>query len=128
MTRSVRALTIALPVLTLLLSVPAAQDREGAGVDAMVRRAADRMRALQQEADRIAADSRTLIGDLRKLEIERELKSEELSQITTQSQAVASQLAATHEQIDRLEREDAEQRPGLEARLVELYKLGQGGY
>jgi signal transduction histidine kinase len=62
-------------LLGLLGAAPAAQDSSQSG-DAATRRAAERLRALQQEADRLATESRTLIGDLRKLEIERELLSE----------------------------------------------------
>ena len=37
-------------------------------------RAAARIRALQAESDRLAAQARTVFGDLRKLELEREIK------------------------------------------------------
>jgi septal ring factor EnvC (AmiA/AmiB activator) len=114
-------------LLGLLGAAPAAQDSSQSG-DAATRRAAERLRALQQEADRLATESRTLIGDLRKLEIERELLSEELAQITAKSQAVTSELANVKDSIARIESEDLQQRPELEARLVELYKLGQGRY
>src|SRR6185312_9011016 len=44
-------------------------------------RATDRLQALQREADRMASDERTLLGDLRKLEIERQLRAEELKRV-----------------------------------------------
>ena len=45
--------------------------------DAQARRVGDRMQALQREAEQLAAQSRTLLGDLRQLEIERDLRTEE---------------------------------------------------
>ena len=47
----------------------------------MARRAAERLQALQREADRLASDERTLLGDLRKLEVERQIKAEELKRV-----------------------------------------------
>ena len=40
------------------------------------RRVNDRIRALQNEADALVGQSRTLLGDLRKLEIERQIQAE----------------------------------------------------
>ena len=47
--------------------------------DAVSKRAADRIRALQKESDALASQERTLLAELRKLEVDRELKSEELA-------------------------------------------------
>src|SRR5216683_2943761 len=63
------------------LSVVAAQTPERTRTEALARRAADRLQALQREADRLASEERTLLGDLRKFEIERQLKTEELKRI-----------------------------------------------
>ena len=41
-------------------------------------RAQRRIRALQAEADRLAAQARTVFGDLRRLELDREIKQAEL--------------------------------------------------
>ena len=54
---------------------------ERARTEAMARRAAERLQALQREADRLATDERTLLGDLRKLEVERQIKAEELKRV-----------------------------------------------
>ncbi len=76
----------------------------------------------------LASEVRTLLGDLRKLEVEREIKNEELRQIVMKSDAVAQELTTVNDQLRRLEQEDLAARPELQARLVELYKLGQGRY
>src|SRR4051794_21839228 len=52
-----------------------------ARTEALARRATERLQALQREADRLAAHESTLLGDLRKLEIERQLRAEELKRL-----------------------------------------------
>src|SRR5437773_7223373 len=68
-------------VFVLGAGVARAQQTDRARTEALARRAADRLQSLQREADHLATQERTLIGDLRKLELERELKTEELKQI-----------------------------------------------
>ena len=43
-------------------------------------RITDRLRALQREAERLAGESRTLVGDLRQREIDRDIKAAQLKQ------------------------------------------------
>ena len=57
---------------------------------ALAARAAERIRALQREADRLAAQARTVFGDLRALEVQRELKREELAHADAELAAVAA--------------------------------------
>ena len=104
------------------------QQADRGRTQAMSRRATERIQTLQQEAERLASEERTLIGDLRKLEIERQLRHEELIQVSADTDATASRLARTNEQVARLEQENLAARPELSARLVELYKLGQARY
>jgi septal ring factor EnvC (AmiA/AmiB activator) len=96
--------------------------------EALTRRAADRLHSLQQEADRLASEENTLLGDLRKLEIAREIKVEELRQASAAAGDAARELARVNDAVSRLEREDVSERPQLRARIIELYKLGQGRY
>src|ERR1051326_1230668 len=63
--------------------------------EALARRANDRLLALQREADRLASEERSLIGDLRKLEIERQLKAEELARINRDATKVGADLDDT---------------------------------
>ena len=44
-----------------------AQQNDRARTEALARQAGDRLQALQREADRLASEERTLLGDLRKL-------------------------------------------------------------
>ncbi|HEY2906367.1 MAG TPA: peptidoglycan DD-metalloendopeptidase family protein [Vicinamibacterales bacterium] len=105
-----------------------AQTADRARTEALASRAAERMKALQREADQLAAQERTLLGDLRKLEIDRQIKSEEYQQADTQLKRVQAEVASAATRITELERQDIAERPDLRARVVEIYKLGQARY
>jgi septal ring factor EnvC (AmiA/AmiB activator) len=115
--------------LVLSLSIPLlAQQADRAKTEALARRASDRLQTLQHEADQLASDEGTLLNELRKLEIDRQIKAEELRQATADADAAAAELAATTDRINELERRDLQERPDLRARLVEIYKLGRARY
>jgi septal ring factor EnvC (AmiA/AmiB activator) len=105
---------------------PAPQDP--AQTEAQARRATDRLQALQREAEALAAQETTLLGELRQLEIERDIQNERLKTISSDLDAVMGQINQASLRIDDLERQRASRQPGLASRLVELYKLGKGGY
>ncbi len=91
-------------------------------------RATDRIAALEREAEVLARQERSLIGDLRRLEVEHALKVEQSKQLETQRAAVERQIANAGRQIIDLDRQVQAQAPALAARLAELYKLGRPGY
>jgi len=66
-------------------------------------RISDRIRALQREAARLAGEARTLVGDLRKLEIERELKAEQAKQAAAEATAAQDELRETTNRLAGLE-------------------------
>src|SRR5690349_20683114 len=78
----------------LLASVPLAQEADRARTEALAARASARMDALHREADQLASQERTLLGDLRRLELERQIKLEELRQLDTQAAALERELTA----------------------------------
>jgi septal ring factor EnvC (AmiA/AmiB activator) len=91
-------------------------------------RAERRIRALQAEADRLAARARTVFGDLRRLELDRTIKQEELQiaeralvRATTDRDTAARRLKA-------LEATRVAETPAIAERLVELSKRGRAGY
>ena len=94
----------------------------------MARRAADRLQALQREADRLASEERTLLGDLRKLEIERQIKSEELKRVDADAAEGPAELDETTRTDGRAAGSARAELPELQQRLVEIYKLGQARY
>jgi murein hydrolase activator len=106
----------------------AQQQDNRARTEALAARATARMEALHREADELAAQERTLLGDLRKLELERQIKSEELRQLDAQGAALEAERSAISDKVAALQAEDNATRPELEARLVEMYKLGQARY
>jgi septal ring factor EnvC (AmiA/AmiB activator) len=91
-------------------------------------RAARRIRALQAEADRLAAQSRTVFGELRKLEIDRALRQEELQTAERELARVTTDRDATAQRLKALEATRIAGTPGVAERLVELSKRGRAGY
>src|SRR3954471_13799585 len=112
--------------LSLCAQSPAPNDQSSS--DAASKRATDRIRALQKESDALASQERTLLVDLRKLEVDRELKTEELANAERELQATREKAAATSARAAALKSTVESQRPEVERRLVDLYKLGQAGY
>jgi septal ring factor EnvC (AmiA/AmiB activator) len=108
--------------------VLAAQTPDRARTEALARRATERLQALQREADRLAAEERTLLGDLRKLEIERQLRAEELKRVDADAATVEAEMTATTKRMQSLETSERKEQPELRARFVEIYKLGQARY
>src|SRR5947209_17315728 len=83
-----------------------AQLPERARTEELARRATERLQALQREADRLASEERTLLGDLRKLEIERQIKAEQYKQIDALLPGVAADLARTSDRMRQPEQRD----------------------
>jgi septal ring factor EnvC (AmiA/AmiB activator) len=114
--------SLATLVIVCLAGLVAAQENT-----ADATRVTERIRALQQEAARLAAESKTLVGDLQKLEVERQLRGAEADQAERARSAAERELQATNEQLAALEQQRQAQLPALERQLVDLYKHGPGG-
>lgn len=95
---------------------------------ALAARAADRIRALQKEADELAARARTLFNDLRKLELERAIAQEQVASADAQLAQVTADRDAASRRVEALEAERIANTPGVAERLVSIYKRGRGGY
>jgi septal ring factor EnvC (AmiA/AmiB activator) len=105
-----------------------ARQADRAQTDALSRRAAERLRSLHDEADRLTSQERTVLGDLRRLELDREIKAEEFRQAEADATAVGGELAALDAQVAAIEQQERDDVPKLRQRLVSLYKLGSGRY
>ena len=116
--------------LALLLAVMGQQaaPQPDRGAEAASQRAAERIRALQRESDALASQERTILVDLRKLEVERQLKNEQLNTIERDLADTRRKLAASVSRAASLKDVAETERPIVEARLVRLYKLGRAGY
>lgn len=95
---------------------------------ALAARAADRIRALQKEADELAARARTLFNDLRKLELEQAIAQEQVASADAQLAQVTTDRDAASRRVEALEAERIANTPGVAERLVSIYKRGRGGY
>lgn len=126
MTTARPAVTAMLVAASLVLAAAQAPDRTRA--EDLARKATDRMRALQREADAIAVEERSVLGELERLELERQQRRRELQDYEQQIAQTTSALDETERRLASLEQTAADQRPALAARLVQLYKLGRPGY
>jgi murein hydrolase activator len=114
-----------LPALLLILAAGIrAQSPEKPGDE---QRIADRIRALQQEASRLAAESRSLLGELQKLEVERQLRVAEAEQAEAARTATERAIDDANRRIEMLEQQRQAQLPAVQAQLVDLYKHGRAG-
>lgn len=109
-------------------SVPARAQAPASDASDPAARAEARIRALQQEADALARQQRGLLVDLRKLEVERDLRVEESRKLDAEAAALQARMADTERQIETERAAIAAIRPSLDGRLVEVYKLGTPGY
>ena len=91
-------------------------------------RAAERIKALQKEAEALVTQERSLLAELRKLEIDRELRVEEVADVEQQMAATRVALRDAAARADSLKAVAETQRPVVEARLTQLYKMGRAGY
>jgi murein hydrolase activator len=91
-------------------------------------RAARRISALQAEADRLAAQARTVFGDLRKLELEREIARENVARADSDLAAITNAHTEATARLQALEATRVAQTPGISERLIEISKRRRGGY
>jgi murein hydrolase activator len=112
----------------LILSAALAAQAPQVGPGDPGARAAARARALQEETDRLAKQESTLLGELRKLEIERQLKTTELSAAQTRRATVAAEAEAAAARARALEQAVAAERPEIARRLTRVYTMGRGGF
>ena len=106
----------------------AAQTPDPTRAEEEARRMTDRIRALEAEADRLAGQSRTVLGDLRQLEIERELQETRVRDAQAAIAKGRAAIDASNERLIALEQERASQLPDIKAQLVDIYKRGRAGY
>jgi septal ring factor EnvC (AmiA/AmiB activator) len=95
---------------------------------AQAARAAERIQSLQREADQLAAEARSVYGDLRQLELARQIKTEEVARADARISELSLARDAAAKRLKSLESSRVAGTPGVAARLVELYKRGRAGY
>lgn len=101
-------------LLVLLLQSPSPQERANV-----------RLRELQQESTRLAQEERTLLNELRRLQVDRELRATELEARTLALDEATAAITALEQQRAALADAIARQQPIVRGRVVELYKRGR---
>jgi len=91
-------------------------------------RITSRIKTLQAEADKLAARARTVFGELRRLEIDREIKQQEVAKVELELAKVTVERDRTVARVKALEATRVKETPAIKERLVELSKRGSGGY
>ena len=109
------------------LSLPLAQQPAGDASQAKSR-VDDRLKALRQEADRLATQAKTLVGDVRKLEVQRDIRVTEAQEAQRALDAAKEDLNDTTRRLELLEEQRLRGLPDLKRQLVETYKRGRSGY
>ena len=95
---------------------------------ALAARAAARIKVLRQEADRLAGQARTVFGDLRRLEVDQRLATQQYIRATADLSAITRDRNAALQALAAAEARRVAETPGVESRLVGIYKRGRGGY
>jgi len=91
-------------------------------------RAAARLKALHAEADQLVMRQRGLLGELRRLEVARQIAMEELRQADEAVAAAEAESAELERTVELLQAERDALRPVVESRMIEMYKLGRARY
>ncbi|MBA2305095.1 MAG: peptidoglycan DD-metalloendopeptidase family protein [Acidobacteria bacterium] len=113
-----------------VLSAPRIDSRPSALTQdqASSKRVADRLRALRDEAEELTGREKTILNELRTLELERQITTEEIAGIEKDLKTTEGQLAAAAARTASLRQSADTAGPDVEARLVRLYKMGRAGY
>jgi septal ring factor EnvC (AmiA/AmiB activator) len=107
------------------VSAPAAPARTDEERLAKVR---ERRAALEQELTRLRSEEKSLLGEVEQLELEVQLRTNELTEIQISLRRTRAALDATVARVRQLETSLAAARPALAAHARALYKLGDLSY
>ena len=121
-TRTILALAVVV-LAGSLPSISASQDAARAE-----KRVSDRIRTLLREADALAAQQSRLLTELKQFETERQARAADVGRVEKDLADTEKQLKATTDRANMLRQTAEAERPDVDARLVNLYKLGRGGY
>nr|MDQ3070818.1 hypothetical protein [Acidobacteriota bacterium] len=84
-----------------------------------------RLKELRAEAERLSRDQKTLLNELGRLQVDRDMKVAELDARTLALQGAEAALGALEVEQAGLAASIERQRPVVRARIVELYKRGR---
>lgn len=88
----------------------------------------ERLRGLKAEADALASQQRTLLVELRRLDVDRELKATQLEETESTIAGLEVTMEDASERIGQGDAALNAVRPAIRERVVRIYKLGRLGY
>jgi septal ring factor EnvC (AmiA/AmiB activator) len=109
-------------------ALPLAQQPPASDGSRTKTRVDERLRALRQEADRLANQAKTLLGEVRKLEVQRDIRLAESQEAERALSASTEELNDATRRLEALEEQRLNGLPDLKQQLVETYKRGRSGY
>jgi septal ring factor EnvC (AmiA/AmiB activator) len=92
------------------------------------RRISERMAALEREAERLAGEAQTLVGDLRRRQIARDLAVAQLQTAAAAAGEAERLLQQTTDRLTELELQRINALPDMKQQLVALYMRGRTGH
>src|SRR3954465_15939020 len=98
-------------------AVASAHPPDRARTEALARRATERLQALQHEADRLAAEERSVLNDVTTSEIERQIRAEEVKKLGAEGAKLQSDLDEAVARMTALEQSWRVDAPQVPARL-----------
>ena len=108
--------------------VPAPPGRPAGADEQRLLKVRQRRAALEQELARLRGEEKSLLGEVEQLELELQLRGEELTEIQITLKRTRAELDATVARVRQLETSLAVARPALAAHARALYKLGDMSY
>jgi len=111
--------------VTAPVAIPAAS---GPSDEERLAKVRERRAALELELGRLRGEEKSLLGEVEQLELELQLRTDELTEIQISLKRTRARLDATVARVRQLETSLATARPALAAHARALYKLGDLSY
>jgi septal ring factor EnvC (AmiA/AmiB activator) len=90
--------------------------------------AAERLTELQREADRLAKQTTNILSELRLLDVQRQIKTQELAKADTELKQIVDALDIASARVAALEAERQAEAPWIQEQMVAVYRRGRAGY
>jgi septal ring factor EnvC (AmiA/AmiB activator) len=90
--------------------------------------AAQRLTELQREADRLAKQTTNILSELRLLDVQRQIKTQELAKADAELKQIVDALDNASTRVAALEAERQAEAPWIQEQMVAVYQRGRVGY
>jgi septal ring factor EnvC (AmiA/AmiB activator) len=109
-------------------AAPAAGPRPAARAPQSAAAIRERLRLLKAESDGLHTQQRTLLVDLRRLDLDRQLKAAQIEETESTIGGLEVSVADKSQRIARTEAALAAAKPAIKERILRIHKLGRLGY